>query len=79
MMMAGDHHQSPNYHLARINQPDMKEAPAKRLPTGASSLGVPSDQAGVGRNRLRQGPKPSVNVASHLVFGNAVAFLDFAF
>ena len=28
---------------------------------------------------LRQGSKPSVNVASHLVFGNAVAFLDFAF
>ena len=33
----------------------------------------------LGRNLLRQGPKPSVNVASHLVFGNAVAFLDFAF
>jgi hypothetical protein len=28
---------------------------------------------------LRQGPKPGVNVASHLIFGNAVAFLDFAF
>ena len=28
---------------------------------------------------LRQGLKPSVNVASHLIFGNAVAFLDFAF
>ena len=26
-----------------------------------------------------QGLKPSVNLASHLVFGNAVAFLDFAF
>ena len=30
MMMAGDHHHSPNYHLVRINQPDIKEAPAKR-------------------------------------------------
>ena len=29
MMMAGDHHHSPNYHSVRINQPDMKEAPAK--------------------------------------------------
>jgi hypothetical protein len=33
----------------------------------------------LGRNRLRQGLKPSVNVAFHLIFGNAVAFLDFAF
>ena len=39
MMMAGDHHHSPNYHLVRINQPNMKEAPAKRLLTGASRLG----------------------------------------
>jgi len=39
-----------------------------------------SDPSATGpRNLLRQGPKPSVNVASHLVFGNAVAFLDFAF
>ena len=30
MMMAGDHHHGPNYHLVRINQPDIKEAPAKR-------------------------------------------------
>ena len=29
-MMAGDHHHGPNYHLVRINQPDIKEAPAKR-------------------------------------------------
>ena len=36
-------------------------------------------QARLGRNLLRQGPKPSVNVAFHLIFGNAVAFLDFAF
>ena len=27
MMMAGDHHHSPNYHLVRINQPDMKRSP----------------------------------------------------
>ena len=26
-----------------------------------------------------QGPKPSVNVASHLIFCNVVAFLEFAF
>ena len=29
--MAGDHHHSPNYHLARINQPDMKQ-PRARAP-----------------------------------------------
>jgi hypothetical protein len=30
-------------------------------------------------NLLRHGPKPGVNVVPHLVFSNAVAFLDFAF
>ena len=40
-MVAGNHHHSPNYHLAWINQPDMKEAPAKRqLKPGLQGLGA---------------------------------------
>ena len=40
---------------------------------------LPAPVVGISGDLLRQGFKPSVNVASHLVFGNAVAFLDFAF
>jgi hypothetical protein len=39
MMMAGDHRHPLKLHSVRTNQPDMKEAPAQRLRTGASRLG----------------------------------------
>ena len=46
-------------------------------PEGVNSR--PRCASGISGDLLRQGLKPSVNVAFHLIFGNAVAFLDFAF
>ena len=84
-MMAGNHHHS-HYHLVRMNQALALKSPARGERGFLGFMGEPVMARGsaitllaYAFHLLRQGPKPSVNVASHLVFGNAVAFLDFAF
>ena len=57
-MMAGKLSPQPNYHLARINQPDMKEAPADWKFPGL--LFTPS------RSRVRRGRGNECRTANKL-------------
>ena len=52
-MAERSHHQNPNYHLSRINQPDMKEAPDKRTIRGFSLYAKE-----FGEDRCRTANKP---------------------